>query len=61
MGLGLGAWQGDYQEASGLWLRWYDANQQWIPTAAERAEQEKQRADKLAVRLRELGVDPDRL
>ncbi len=40
--LGIGVWQGVYQDAEGLWLRWYDASQ-WIPTAAERAEQESTR------------------
>lgn len=44
MQLGLGLWQGNYQETTGLWLRWYDENG-WIPTLAERAEQERQRAE----------------
>jgi hypothetical protein len=43
--LGLGVWQGAYQGVSGLWLRWYDETGDWIPTQAERAEQERQRAD----------------
>ncbi len=72
--LGLGLWQGTYQGMERLWLRWYDASQ-WIPTAAERAEQEsarvqqerqrteqeRQRADRLAAKLRELGIDPDQV
>ncbi|WP_017655871.1 Uma2 family endonuclease [Fortiea contorta] len=65
--LGLGLWQGTYQQTTGLWLRWYNAHG-WIPTQAEkaqqesqRAEQESQRADKLAEYLRSLGVDPDNL
>jgi Uma2 family endonuclease len=64
--LGLGLWQGSYQEAAGVWLRWYDAEGHWIPTLAERAEQERQRAEqerqraeRLAARLRELNIDPD--
>jgi hypothetical protein len=32
-----------------------------IPTGAERANTEKQRADKLAERLRAMGIDPDKL
>ena len=66
--LGLGVWQGRYQSAEGLWLRWYDSSGTWLPTPAEsaeqeyqRAEQEHQRAERLAARLRELGVDPDTL
>jgi Uma2 family endonuclease len=43
--LGLGLWQGSYEGITGLWLRWYDINNQWIPTAAERAEFERQRAE----------------
>ncbi|MCY7392350.1 MAG: Uma2 family endonuclease [Leptolyngbyaceae cyanobacterium CAN_BIN12] len=43
--LGVGVWQGTYQDAEGLWLRWYDAANQWIPTPAERAKQESQRAE----------------
>ncbi|MEM9165009.1 MAG: Uma2 family endonuclease [Cyanobacteria bacterium P01_F01_bin.4] len=68
LGLGLGIWQGEYQDAEGLWLRWYGSEKVWVPTLAEaaeqekqRAEQEKQRADKLAARLREMGLDPDQL
>jgi hypothetical protein len=40
----------------------------WIPTSEERAEQERQRAEQehqragqFAARLRELGIDPDRI
>ena len=42
--LGLGLWQGSYQGTTGLWLRWYDETG-WIPTLAERAEKEHQRAE----------------
>ena len=28
-----------------MWLRWYNQDNDWIPTFAERAEQEKQRAE----------------
>lgn len=66
--LGLGLWQGRYQGIEGLWLRWFDAIGEWIPTIAERTEQEqqtaeheRQRAERLAARLRELGVDPDKV
>jgi Uma2 family endonuclease len=47
--LGLGLWQGSYVEIERRWLRWYDAEDKWIPTEAEqerqRAEQERQRAE----------------
>jgi hypothetical protein len=58
-----------------LWLRWYDRDGAWIPTSEERAQQEQQRAEQerqekeaarrkaqaLEAKLRELGIDPDRL
>ena len=47
--LGLGLWQGEYQGIERLWLRWYDAQGNWILTEAEqerqRAEQERQRVE----------------
>ncbi|MEH1821324.1 MAG: Uma2 family endonuclease [Nostoc sp.] len=56
--LGLGLWQGSYQGIERLWLRWYDASENWLPTPLER---ESQRANRLAAQLRELGVNPDEL
>ncbi|MEH1853537.1 MAG: Uma2 family endonuclease [Nostoc sp.] len=56
--LGLGLWQGSYQRIERLWLRWYDASGNWLPTPLER---ESQRANRLAAQLRELGVNPDEL
>jgi Uma2 family endonuclease len=44
LGLGLGVWSGIYDGFSGLWLRWYDQNDRWIPTPQERAQQERERA-----------------
>ncbi len=65
--LGLGLWQGSYQQTNGLWLRWYNSTG-WIPTNAERAEAEHQRAEaehqraeKLAEYLRSQGIDADNL
>jgi Uma2 family endonuclease len=61
--LGVGVWSGKFQGAAGNWLRWYDALHNWIPTPAEReqqrAEQERQRADRLAAQLRALGIKPE--
>ncbi len=66
IGLGIGLWQGSYQGIERQWLRWYDANGNWIPIPEEqteqerqRAEQERQRAERLAEQLRALGVEPD--
>lgn len=43
--IGLGVWQGRYQNTEGLWLRWYDASGNWLPTATEQAEQERQQVE----------------
>lgn len=87
--LGLGLWKGDYQGEDRLWLRWYDGDDQWIPSFSERifqqqqiqeklnqrleqesrrAEQERKekeaallKAEQLAVKLRELGIDPEQI
>ncbi|MEH2297526.1 Uma2 family endonuclease [Nostoc sp.] len=56
--MGLGLWQGSYQGIERLWLRWYDASGNWLSTPLER---ESERANRLAVQLRELGVNPDEL
>ncbi len=41
--LGLGVWNGRYHSLERKWLRWYDADNNWISTPAEQAEQlEKQ-------------------
>ena len=69
LGLGLTLWEGQYEEAvTRQWLRWCDSQGQLLPTGAEgkaierqRAEAEKQRADRLAAKLRELGVEPDEI
>jgi tryptophanyl-tRNA synthetase len=66
--MGLSLWQGNFRGVDRLWLRWYNTHNQWIPADAEalqleqqRTEQERQRADRLAEKLRTLGVNPDEL
>jgi Uma2 family endonuclease len=73
--VGLGVWQGQYAATEGKWLRWYDSDQNWLPTPLERAEQERDRAEQverqleqerrrsqqLAERLRALGINPDEM
>ena len=63
--LGLGLWPGEYQGIERLWLRWYDAQGNWILTEAEqerqRAELAESRLESLRHRLRESGIDPDTL
>ncbi len=54
LGLSLGLWEGEYQTVNRLWLRWFTLEGALILTPGERAE-------RLAQKLRELGVDPDLL
>jgi len=67
--LGCSLWRGVYR-ALRQWLRWYDAQGNWVPTEAEmvqrseqrascqRAELAERRAEELAQRGRELGLEP---
>ncbi|WP_437734671.1 hypothetical protein [Sorangium sp. So ce1335] len=66
LGLGLVEWDGAFEGMGGPWLRWRREDGTVLPTGAERAESERKRAEdaetraqRLAARLRELGVDPD--
>ena len=54
--IGLGLWDGYFEGLPGPWLRWCDAEGSWLLTDTEKAEQ---RAERLAQRLREMGVNPD--
>lgn len=75
--IGLGLWEGYFEGLPGPWLRWCDADGNWLLTdteqaeaaqAQERSEKEKakqaqgqaeQRAERLAKKLRAMGIDPD--
>lgn len=52
--LRLKIWEGEYNGSVSTWLRWEDAKGNLIPTG-------KERADKLAAMLRQLGHDPDKI
>ena len=43
--LGLALWQGEYRGALRQWLRWYDAQDDWVPTEAEMMRQAEQRTE----------------
>jgi hypothetical protein len=36
--VGIGVWYGSYQGMTRKWLRWYDANGEWLLTPLEQAE-----------------------
>jgi len=68
--IGLGVYEGSFNNTVRPWLRWYDARGNWILTDQElpteraelerqRAELERQKKEAMAAKLRELGIDPD--
>lgn len=70
LGIGLGVWQGEFDDISQLWLRWCDQDGNWFLTDTEKAEQQaeaersakeeaQQQVERLAERLRELGINPE--
>jgi hypothetical protein len=61
IGLGIGCERGNYGGVTREWLYWYDEEGNRYPTPQEQIQQEAQRAQKLAQKLRELGIDPDTL
>jgi Uma2 family endonuclease len=61
IGLAIGREQGIYQGRTREWLYWYDQKGRKLPTPEELAQQERQRAEQLAQKLRELGIDPDKI
>lgn len=46
MGIELGLWEGSYQNQTQCWLRWWDGEGNLLLTGSERAETERQRADR---------------
>jgi len=61
VGLGLILWQGTFEGRQGTWLRWCNAQGNPLLTGDEKAEQESQRAERLAEILKAQGIDPDQL
>lgn len=71
----LGVWHGSYLDMTLDWLRWFDMDGNLLPLGNERADQAEQRAaqaeqrtaqveqraEKLAAKLRTMGIDPDAL
>ena len=66
IGLGLGRERGIYLGRDREWLYWYDEVGNRLPTPEEKvqqaqaqADQAQARAERLAEKLRELGIDPN--
>lgn len=56
LGLGLGLWQGAFEGVTRHWLRWYDNQENWIPTDAERALQAESQLQQVALNLFQQGM-----
>jgi Putative restriction endonuclease len=68
LGLALTLWEGRFEDSQNLWLRWCDDQGNLLLTGHEhaaqaegRAAQAEGRANRLAAKLRELGIEPDQL
>ena len=75
IGLGIGCERGNYSGVTREWLYWYDELGTRYPAPKEQIEQEtlrtrqeaqradvaEQKAQQMAEKLRELGIDPDSL
>ncbi|MCS7088825.1 MAG: Uma2 family endonuclease [Thermoflexales bacterium] len=59
LGLSVTLWEGNYEGIQAMWLRWCDAEGRLLLIGRELAEVERQRAERLAAKLRALGIDPD--
>jgi hypothetical protein len=59
VGLGLTFWEGSYEGQTEKWLRWCLPDGKPVMTGRERADLERERADRLAAQLRALGVEPE--
>jgi hypothetical protein len=71
--IGLGIWIGNYKGVEMPWLRWYDADGNWILTSEEKntkllevieeekvkLEAEKIKTEKLLAQLKSLGIEPN--
>ena len=61
-----GIWEGTHEGRTGCWLRWWNSEGELLLWSEERVEQERQRGDrerlraeKLAEKLRQAGIELD--
>ncbi len=59
LGVELGIWYGTYANVNLPWLRWWDEQGNLLPSAEERAEQERQRALRLEEEKGQLETEKD--
>lgn len=55
--LGIGLWQGEFNGVTRPWLRWYDSEENWIPTDAERTIQALERAEQAEAQLQQVALN----
>ena len=61
IGLFLGVWQGNKANRTGYWLRWWDEAGQMLLWGTERLQQERQLRERMAAKLRDLGINPEEI
>lgn len=61
LGIELGIWKGRFGQFDIPWLRWWDTRGTLLPTGEELAAKEKMKNERLLQKLRELGVDPEKI
>ena len=61
IGLFIGVWQGSKAIRIGYWLRWWDEAGQMMLWGTERLQQEQHLKEKMAAKLRSLGIDPEKI
>ncbi|MEP0785675.1 hypothetical protein NDI49_12570 [Trichocoleus sp. ST-U3] len=61
LGVELGIWQGRYTNMEFPWLRWWDTQGNLLLDGTEIAQLAEERAERLAERLRAMGINPDEL
>ena len=59
MQLFLGVWQGERENRTGYWLRWWDEQGNLLLWGMERSQQEAQRVERLRAQLRAAGIEPE--
>jgi len=57
LGIGLGVWYGQFEGVTRSWIRWYDADGDWIPCYTERIEQERRSREQAESQLRQVVVN----
>jgi hypothetical protein len=55
----LGVWHGTKGQRTGYWLRWWDQSEQLLLWGEELVAQERRLRERMAAKLREMGINPE--